>query len=86
MPRSSVGSWEENEPNFSFGCLKVAATQLNLPVEILGIQKTTSEKPILNPENKLVLASIDHIVYMAMKRFDWLGNSSKILEQIKKLT
>jgi hypothetical protein len=81
-----VGSWGENTPNFSFGCLKVAATQLNLPVEILGIQKATSEKPILNPENKLVLVSVDHIVYMARKRFDWLGNSSKILEQIKKLT
>ena len=86
ISHSAVGSWGENTPNFSFGCLKIAATQLNLPVEILGIQKTTSEKPILNPENKLVLVSIDHIVYMARKRFDWLGNSSKILEQIKILT
>jgi hypothetical protein len=81
-----VGSWEETTKNFSFGCLKTAATQLNLPVEILGIQKTANEKPILNPENNLVLASIDHIVYMARQRFDWLGNSSQIIEQIKKLT
>ncbi|MBT4375064.1 MAG: hypothetical protein HOD16_05175, partial [Nitrospina sp.] len=85
ISHSTVGSWGENAQNFSFGCLKIAATQLNLPVEILGIQKTTNEKPILNPENKLVLGSIDHIVYMARKRFDWLGNSSKVLEQIKKL-
>ena len=83
ISHSTVGSWGENAQNFSFGCLKIAATQLNLPVEILGIQKTTNEKPILNPENKLVLGSIDHIVYMARKRFDWLGNSSKVLEQIK---
>ena len=85
ISHSKVGSWGENTQNFSFGCLKIAATQLNLPVEILGIQKTTDEKPILNPENKLLLESVDHIVYMAKKRFDWLGNSSQILEQIKKL-
>jgi len=86
ISHSPVGSWEETTKNFSFGCLKTAATQLNLPVEILGIQKTGNEKPILNPENNLVLASIDHIVYMARQRFDWLGNSSQIIEQIKKLT
>jgi voltage-gated potassium channel len=85
ISHSKVGSWGENTQNFSFGCLKIAATQLDLPVEILGIQKTTNEKPILNPENKLLLESVDHIVYMAKKRFDWLGNSRQILEQIKKL-
>ncbi|MBT3515336.1 MAG: hypothetical protein HN474_08485 [Nitrospina sp.] len=86
ISHSPVGSWEETKKNFSFGCLKNAATQLNLPVAILGIQKTANEKPILNPENSLVLSSIDHIVYMARQRFDWLGNSNQIIEQIKKLT
>ena len=84
ISHSKVGSWGENTQSFSFGSLKIAATQLNLPVEILGIQKTTNEKPVLNPENKLLLGSADHIVYMAKKRFDWLGNSSQILEQINK--
>jgi len=68
------------------GSLKIAAIQLKLPVEILGLQSEEGEKLSLNPGNDLILTPADHIVYMARKRFDWLGNSSQILEQIKKMT
>ena len=69
---------------FSFGSLKVAIIQLNLSIEVLGLQRKGGEKPILNPENDLILAPTDHIVYMARKRFDWMKNNGQILQKINK--
>ena len=85
ISQSPVGSWEIHDKEFSFGSLKVAAIQLNLPVEILGIQNKASAKPTLNPENNLILAPTDHIVYMSRKRFDWLKNKDQIIQQINKV-
>ena len=84
ISQSSVGSWEGNDKEFSFGSLKVAIIQLNLSIEILGLQRKEEDKPILNPENKMILAPTDHIVYMARKRFDWKKNNGPILRQIYK--
>ena len=84
ISQSSVGSWEGYDKEFSFGSLKVAIIQLDLSVEILGLQRKGGEKPILNPENKMILAPTDHIVYMARKRFDWKKNNGPILRQIYK--
>jgi voltage-gated potassium channel len=84
ISHSSVRSWEGNDREFSFGSLKVAVIQLNLPVEILGLQRKGGEKPVLNPENNLILAPTDHIVYMARKRFDWMKNNGQILRHINK--
>jgi len=84
ISHSSVGSWEGHE--FSFGSLKVAAIQLDLPVEILGLKRKAEEKPFLNPENNLMLAPTDHIVYMSRKRFDWMKNNGQILQQINKVS
>ena len=82
ISQSPVGSWEGHDKEFSFGSLKIAIIQLNLSVEVLGLQRKEGEKPILNPENKLILAPTDHIVYMARKRFDWRKNNGPILRQI----
>jgi voltage-gated potassium channel len=84
ISHSTVGSWEGNDREFSFGSLKIAVIQLDLPVEILGIQREAGEKPILNPENNVILAPTDHIVYMSRKRFDWMKNNGQILQQINK--
>ena len=84
ISQSSVGSWGGHDKEFSFGSLKVAIIQLNLSVEILGLQRKGGEKPILNPGNKMILAPTDHIVYMAGKRFDWKKNNGPILRQIYK--
>ena len=85
ISHSSVGSWEGNDREFSFGSLKVAIIQLNLSIEVLGLQRKGGEKPILNPENDLILAPTDHIVYMARKRFDWMKNNGQILQKINKV-
>jgi voltage-gated potassium channel len=84
ISQSSVGSWEEYDKEFSFASLKIAIIQLNLSLEILGLERKGEEKPILNPENKMILAPTDHIVYMARKRFDWKKNNGPILRQIYK--
>ena len=84
ISRSPIGSWESAGREFSFGNLKVAAIELNFPVEILGLQKKAGEKPILNPENTQMLAPTDHLVYLSKKRFDWLKNNGEIIQQIKK--
>ncbi len=84
ISQSSVGSWEGHDKEFSFGSLKVAIIQLNLSIEILGLRRQADEKPILNPENKMILVPTDHIVYMARKRFDWKKNNGPILRQIYK--
>jgi hypothetical protein len=86
ISHSPVGSWDSYNREFSIGSLKIAAIQLKLPVEILGVKSEEGEKLSLNPGNDLILTPADHIVYMSRKRFDWLENSSQILEQIKKLT
>jgi len=86
ISHSSVGSWEGNDREFSFGSLKVAIIQLNLSIEVLGLQRKGGEKPILNPENDLILAPTDHIVYMARKRFDWMKNNGQILQKINKVS
>lgn len=86
ISHSPIGSWEFADREFSFGSLKVAAIELNFPVEILGLQKKAGEKPILNPENKQILAPTDHIVYMSRKRFDWSKNNGLIMQQIKKMS
>ena len=85
ISHSPIGSWEFADREFSFGSLKIAAIQLNFPVEILGLQKKIGEKPILNPENKQILAPTDHIVYMSRERFDWLGNNGQIMQIINKM-
>ncbi len=85
ISHSAVGSWDSQDREFSIGSLKIAAIQLNLPVQVLGIQRKAEEKPILNPENSLILTPTDHIVYMSRKRFDWLKNSGPIMQQIAKL-
>jgi hypothetical protein len=46
----------------------------------------TGGKPILNPENNLILAPTDRIVYMSRKRFDWLKNNGQILQHIHKMS
>lgn len=86
ISQSSVGSWEVHDQKISFGNLKMAALLLNLPVEILGLKKESGDMPILNPENNLLLAPNDHIVYMSHKRFNWLKNNQQIIQQIKKMT
>lgn len=85
ISHSSVGSWEGYGEEFSFGSLKVAAIQLNLPVEILGLQRKTGEKPMLNPENNMILVSTDQIVYMSRKRMDWMKNSGQVIQQLSKM-
>jgi voltage-gated potassium channel len=82
ISHSAVGSWEGHDKEFSIGSLKIATIQLKLPVEILGIQSKEGGKLSLNPENDLMLTSVDHIVYMSRKRFDWLTNSGQVLQQI----
>ena len=84
ISHSVVGSWVTHDRQISIGSLKIAVIQLNLPVEILGIQRDAKETLALNPENSLVLTPADHIVYMSRKRFDWLKNSAQILRQIAK--
>ncbi len=86
ISHSPIGSWKSHDREFSFGSLKIAAIQLNLPVEILGLQRKAGEKPLLNPENKLILTPADHIVYMAKMRFDWLKNNGPIVQQINKIS
>ena len=85
ISHSAVGSWDGHDREFSIGRLKIAAIQLKLPAEILGIQRKAGEKPILNPENSLILTPVDHIVYMSKERFDWLKNSGQIMQQIVKM-
>ncbi len=84
ISHSAVGSWDDSDQKFSIGSLKIAAIELNLPVEVLGIQSKTGGKLKLNPENNLVLSASDHIVYMSKKRFNWLKNSGHILQHIAK--
>ena len=84
ISQSSLGSWEGYDKELSFGSLKIAIIQLNLSVEILGLERKGEENPILNPENKMILAPTDHIVYMARKRFYWKKNNGPILRQIYK--
>ena len=86
ISHSPVGSWGNKDPKFSFGSLKVAIIQLNLSIELLGLQREVGEKLILNPENDLILAPTDHIVYMCRKRFDWMEISDQILQQINKVS
>lgn len=86
ISHSSVGSWEGNDREVSFGSLKVAIIQLNLSIEILGLQRKGGVKPILNPGNDMILAPTDHIVYMSRKRFDWMKNNSQIIRQINKVS
>ena len=84
ISHSAVGSWDGHDREFSIGSLKIAAIQLKLPVEILGLQSEEGEKLSLNPGNDLILTPADHIVYMSRKRFDWLKNSGQIMQQISK--
>jgi len=85
ISHSALGSWDGLDRGFSIGSLKIAAIQLKLPVEILGIQSKEAKKLNLNPENDLILTPDDHIVYMSRKRFDWLKNSGQIMQQIAKV-
>ncbi|MBC8288415.1 MAG: hypothetical protein H8E42_13160 [Nitrospinae bacterium] len=85
ISHSSVGSWEGYGEEFSFGSLKLAVIQLNFPVEILGIQRKAGEKPMLNPENNLILVSTDQIVYMSRKRMDWMKNSGQVIQHLNKM-
>jgi hypothetical protein len=75
ISHSAVGSWDGHDREVSIGSLKIAAIQLKLPVEVLGLQSEEGEKLSLNPGNDLILTPADHIVYMSRKRFDWLKNS-----------
>jgi hypothetical protein len=84
ISHSAVGSWDGHDREFSIGSLKIAAIQLKLPVEILGLQSEEGEKLSLNPGNDLILTPADHIVYMSRKRFNWLKNSGQIMQQISK--
>ena len=86
ISHSTVGSWEGDDQEFSFGNLKAAIIQLNLSLQILGIKRKACEKPVLNPENSLILASTDHIVYMSRRRFDWMKNNGQILRQIQNMS
>ena len=85
ISHSAVGSWDRHDREFSIGSLKITTIQLNLPVQILGIHGKEGGKLNLNPENSLILTAADHIVYMSRKRFDWLKNSSQIMQQIAKM-
>ena len=85
ISHSAVGSWDDHDREFSIGSLKIAAIQLKLPVEVLGIQSKEGEKLSLNPENNLILTPTDHIVYMSRKRFNWLKNSGQIMQHIAKM-
>ncbi len=86
ISHSAVGLWDDHDREFSIGSLKMAAIQLNLPVEVLGIQSKERGKLNLNPENSLILTATDHIVYMSRKRFDWLKNNGQILQHIHKMS
>ena len=85
ISHSALGSWDGLDRGFSIGSLKIAAIQLKLPVEILGIQSKEAKKLNLNPENDLILTPDDHIVYMSRKRFNWLKNSGQIMQHIAKM-
>ncbi|MCH8157827.1 MAG: hypothetical protein IID18_08795 [Nitrospinae bacterium] len=85
ISNSAVGSWDGQGQEFSMGSLKIAAIRLNLPVEVLGLQRETGEKPVLNPENSTILTPADHIVYMSRRRFNWLQNSGQIMQEIARM-
>ncbi len=86
ISQSAIGSWNNRDREFSIGSLKIVAIQLELPVQILGIQSKAKKKLHLNPGNNLMLTPADHIVYMSRKRFDWLQNSSQIMQHIAKIS
>jgi len=83
ISRTPVEQWTEIE-DLKFGQIKMAALQLDLPVEIMGVKRKSLEKLLLNPDNSLYLEKEDRLVYLAKNRFPWQEESQHLIEQIKK--
>ncbi|MFQ5481516.1 MAG: hypothetical protein ACE5ER_02055, partial [Nitrospinaceae bacterium] len=86
ISQTPIGKWEGNIEGLHAGQLKIAAIQLNYPVEIIGLKRVSKNKLMLNPENDLALAPSDHLVYLAEERFNWLKNSRDILRQVNQIS
>jgi len=83
ISRTPVGQWTDSA-SLQFGQVKLAAMQLDFPVEILGIKRKSQETLMLNPGNGLNLENEDRVVYLATNRFPWQEESSRLIEQINK--
>jgi voltage-gated potassium channel len=81
ISRTPVGNWLPCDKGITFGKLKKAMLELDLPPELIGIKQKDEIHVTLNPERNHNLHTTDRLIYMAKERFDWPEKKSEICEK-----
>jgi voltage-gated potassium channel len=80
ISRTPMGNWDGDINQLTLGKIKIAAINLDLPTEIVGIKRESNGQLLLNPANNEQVLPTDRLVYMAKQRFDWQKKSAEILK------